>query len=377
MANALIVCRDNWNSIAEVPYLLKKGGFKVDVFCGPTSWLLKNSFYDRWIPAPKDNTEFMQQLEETVLKNGYDLVVQGDEKALKLANEFISNESLFYKLLPLTKIGNRAVISSKTGFSEICDKYGLPTPAFLIYSKENGDNELEDLKYPLIAKTDFSWGGTGVKLCKSRKELEDFLLPLKTTEKVVLQEYIKGKEVPVEAFYWEGQLLEMACADILEYDKDEFTYSTRRRYYKPDNAFRCQVEEAGAAIGIHGFVNMAFMRAEVDGRYYLIETDLRPTSWVAYTKFTGNPLWKALRKVSEQPITGRALIDKDTEIALFHKDIRRALYKHDIKGVLRWLFKPAYWRFVPFYDRKLLSAILKDMWKEFVVEKTRRSFMRK
>lgn len=374
MLKALIACFDNWNTLSEVPYIVKKGGFGVDVFCGDKSWLLKNRFYDNWIPAKGNAEDYGRQLIELVKSSNYDWIILGDEKIIKLLNDTVTDEKLFYKILPLTKIENREMLSSKGGLSNVCIKYNVRTPGYLVHtaSKANVPN-ISSMQFPLIIKFDFSWGGVGIKVLNNIQEFETALSDVPDGETLIIQEYIIGKEVPVEALFWKGRLLTLASSEILKYDKDEFTYSTRRRYFPVDESLKDEIAYFGKSAGIHGFVNMAYMRSAAGGLHYLIEADIRPSSWSAYTKYAGNAFTQALHSIVDPDFKPK-FSQKTVEIALFHKDIRRALYSHDIKGLLQWLYKPSYWKYIPFYDHKLLASTISEIWKEFVVEKANRAF---
>jgi len=372
MNTVLIACLDNWNTLSEVPYIVNKGGFEVHVLCGEESWLHKNKFFSKWIIAKDDPTAYVDQLIGLAKTENYDWIIPGDEKLIKLLNETITDEELFCKLLPLTKIENRELLSSKLGLSNVCMKYGVRTPAYIYYKvKGTGNPSFEALKFPVIMKIDFSWGGVNIKICHNIKEVEEALITMPEGETLIIQEYIQGHEVPIEALFWKGKLIAMGCSEILEYDKDEFSYSTRRRYFPVDQTLKEEIAFFGESAGIHGFVNMAYIKSSADGLHYLIEADTRPSSWAAYIEHAGNSFSKALKYIttSTEPELQES---KTIEIALFHKDIRRALYKHDIKGLIRWIYNPAYWKYIPFYDRRLLKYTFKEIWSEFVIDKMHR-----
>ncbi len=373
MGTVLIACFDNWNTLSEVPYILNKGGFTVHVFCGKGSWLLKNKFYHKWIKAEEGADAYVSQLIDLVKSENYDWVIPGDEKLIQILNETITDEVLFYKLLPLTKIENREILSSKTGLSNVCTKYNVRTPGYMEYLVGAKNQPLpKSIQFPLIIKFDFSWGGVGLKICGDTEELEKALAEMPAGEKVIIQEYIKGKEVPVEALFWKGKLIAIVNSEILTYDKDEFSYSTRRRYFPVDEPLRDGAAYFGKVVGIHGFVNMAYIKSAANDLYYLIEADTRPSSWSAYAEYAGNSFSKALKQVTSPPQIAPPVKYKNVEIALFHKDIRRGMYKHDVKGLVHWLYKVKYWKYIPFYDYKLLGNTFRELWKEFIVDKTQR-----
>ncbi|MGZ3756222.1 MAG: hypothetical protein ACXVAY_14290 [Mucilaginibacter sp.] len=372
MKTALIACYDNWNTLSEVPSILNKGGFEVHALCDENSWLLKNKFYNKWIVAAKGADAYCAQLVNLVKSESYDWIIPGDEKIIKLLNEAIVDEDLFYKLLPLTKIENRELLSSKLGLANICGKYGVCTPGYIQHVIGEGEPDLQLLRFPMIIKIDFSWGGGDIKICRNASEINAILTQFPVGEKVIIQEYISGKEVPVEALFWRGDLVGITNSEILEYDKDEFSYSTRRKYFEVNEVLRKEAAYFGECAGIHGFVNMAYIKSADDGRYYLIEADTRPSSWSAYARFAGSSFSEALKCISSNkaaPLPGKF---KSIDIALFHKDLRRGLYKHDWKGLLQWVYQVNWWKYIPFYDTRLLANTCKELWTEFVVDKWQR-----
>jgi predicted ATP-grasp superfamily ATP-dependent carboligase len=366
MFTVLVACFDNWNTLSEVPSILKKGGFEVDIFCGEKSWLKHNKFYSKWIPAEEDPAGYIKQLQDLVNNGNYSWVLLGDEKLIKLLNETLQDESMFYKIMPLSKIENRELLSSKNGLSNVCAKYDIRSPGYIQYNTDENDTSVvSNLQFPVIVKLDFSWGGKGIEVCNNHEELKKALTGLPKGEQVIIQEYINGIEVPVEALFWKGRLLAFACSEILDYDKDKFTYSTRRRYFPADELLKTEVESFGQHAGIHGFVNMAYIKSSDNNLYYLIEADTRPSSWSAYTKYAGVSFSKALQFITSGSKTPPHFTPKTIEIALFHKDIRRGFYKRDIKGLMRWVYKVHQWRFIPFYDSKLLAYTVQLIWEEF------------
>ncbi|OYZ47341.1 MAG: hypothetical protein B7Y15_14625, partial [Bacteroidetes bacterium 24-39-8] len=55
---------------------------------------------------------------------------------------------------------------------------------------------------------------------------------------------------------------------------------------------------------------------------------------------------------------------KPVEIALFFKDLRRCFWQRDFKGALKWILNDkSLWRYIPFYDWKLLKRILGELGK--------------
>src|SRR5574343_920382 len=119
MYKVLVACLENWDTLMELLFVLKKGGCTVDVFCSKDSWLLKNQYYNNWIESPSDVDQYQQQLLQISLDKDadYHWVILGDEKLLKIISEHpgLSNNELCEKILPVYDIKNKPIMGSKYG----------------------------------------------------------------------------------------------------------------------------------------------------------------------------------------------------------------------------------------------------------------------
>ena len=153
--HVLVVCKENWDTLAEIPFILKRGGCIVDVFCSNQSWLLTNRFYDNWIERKPSQEFYIPQLIELVEASDYDWVVLGDDVIIKQLNEINLSPELFSKLLPITAMEYRSILSSKIGLSNFCLNTGIQTPRYHLY---NNESDLEQIKFglnfPVINKID-------------------------------------------------------------------------------------------------------------------------------------------------------------------------------------------------------------------------------
>ncbi len=363
----LVVCLDNWNTLAEIPFVLKKGGCTVTIFSSKDAWVKSNKFFDYWIERSENINEIQKQVIALGTSGQYDWILLGDETIIKLMNDCITDENTFKKILPLTKIENKKMLSSKYGLFTVCEQNGILSPKSII--ADNGafsKDEINQLNFPVVIKADFSWGGKGMHFCENASKLNESIKQATETS-ILIQQYIVGKEYPVEALFYKGLLLCYGVSEILTHDKDRFTYSTRRKYLS-NTSIGNELKILGAKLGINGFANIAYIHSKANNQYYLIEADIRPTSWVAMGRFTYTDFSIAIKNLVKNQI---ALLKepicmpegKSIEVALFHKDLRRSFYKRDIKGIIRWILNyKGYWRFIPWYDRVLLKKIGSDLW---------------
>ena len=298
----------------------------------------------------------------------YDWVVLGDDVIIKQLNEINLSPELFSKLLPITAMEYRSILSSKIGLSNFCLNTGIQTPRYHLY---NNESDLEQIKFglnfPVINKIDFSWGGANMFVSKDFESFKRTLHNIPQNQNIMIQEFVLGEEVPVEALFFKGELLVYMTSRILQFDKGPFTLSTRRLYYKNEEV-KPLLEELGKKLGITGFANIAYMKEYETAIYKLIEVDIRPNSWMAYGRFCGNDFSAAIKKfvtVDTSKMENKSWNSKTNfEIALFYKDMRRCFWQKDYRGIFRWILNfQGYWRYIPFYDAKLTKIIFQNLWK--------------
>jgi phosphoribosylamine-glycine ligase len=212
MVKALIACYGNFRTLPEVPYMLKKGGCDVvDVLCSRESSLLRNKYYDNWIIYDKDKDDYAAKLVTVVQENNYDWVILGDEHILKLMNERITSDHIFKKVMPLKKNENRMILSSKVGLSEVCERLSITTPKYLVTEDISHLNIATlNLRFPVLVKQDVSTGGQGIFYCNNGEELVATIRKNSADKKTIIQEFIKGRDIGVEALYKDIQCFRSA-----------------------------------------------------------------------------------------------------------------------------------------------------------------------
>ncbi len=369
----LLISYANWDSLMEFPAIFKKAGCTIDVFCAKDSWAIQNTFYDTWIDSGNNNDQFVDNLLNYIAKYGdkYNWFLPGDDKIVRLLNENITDEALFYKLLPLSKIENRELLGSKAGFSNMCKKYNIETPKYLVY--EAGMTTKEIITYmgfPFMIKADKSEAGYGVYLCRNEDEFIVEFNKVENKVHTVFQQYIQGYNVNMETLYKNGELIVHSYSRLLKiYGK--FGYSTKRLFYQ-NKEILSEVQKIGKSFGINGFANVSFMYSVPEKKHYLIEVDIRPNTWMYYGHITGNDFVEGVKKIMCGDYTylqpAKEYDDKKVIISLYKKDLHRCIVEKDLKGFLNWVFnKDNCWRYIPFYDKKALKSSNKFLWGTFMI----------
>ena len=379
MPKVLLINITNWDVLSEVPAILKKGGYTVHVFCSKEAWLLKNSFYDKWIPAPSDdNTLFLSQLLDHIANEDpeYDWILPGDDIIIRLLNKHISDEQLFYKLLPITKIENREILGSKAGLSNLCNKYGLNTPKYIVYDEQFDILSIDKLlNFPVMIKVDESEGGHGIFLCDDKNSFLNKFETVTNKKHLVFQEFIKGRDVNIEALFKTGELLIYNHSYTLKTLFGIYGATTQRICYQNTDVEKDLIK-LGRDFGLNGFANILFRYSEKAKRNYLVEVDVRPNSWHFYGKFCGNDFSVGVRNILNNNLLLTRPADKyknkQIKITLFKKDVTRCIVDKDYKGLFHWVINyECRWRYIPFYDIKhlyncskfLLGMFIETTWK--------------
>ena len=383
MKKVLLVSKYNWDAPAEIPLVFAKAGYIVDVFCPTDAWISCNSHINNCISCSREDAQFLTELKELVSKRNYDWIMLTEDPLIELVKREISDEQLLQRLLPVQNSEARKILSSKIGFSSYFQSIGIETPAFMGF--QNGKDELallKTLRFPVIHKYDLSWGGTDMAISHSFIELQEKLGVLTANSNLLIQEFIKGEEIRIDALFHHGKLLNYFSAKVLDYTKNQFSYTTRRSYY-PYTEIAGSLSLIGEKIKAHGFANISFIRQQDTNKHYLIEIDLRPNSWMAYSCYLSKQDFVYCLKHLQEPnkfdfIPSSLQSKSPIELGLFYKDIRRAIWAKDIKGIVRWMLGiNGYWRYLPFYDFKLTKKIFKEIWLEigvFKINKLKRKF---
>jgi len=378
MKTVLLVSKYNWDAPAEIPYVFAKAGYAVDIFSPPKSWLSSNSFVKNHLLASSNDLEFLNALAILIKQVKYDWILLTEDPLIELVKREIKDDDLLEQLLPVKNKAARDILSSKIGFSSYFQSIGVDTPAYVGF--QLGVNDLIDLKtlrFPVLNKYDLSWGGSDMAISNDLEELQTVLQGLPTNAKLLIQEFIEGDEIRVDALFYNGRLLNYFCAEVLSHTKDQFSYTTRRSYYSYPQ-LSTLLALIGEKIIAHGFANISIIRDKRTSIHYLIEIDVRPNSWMAYSNILSRHDFiyciKNLDNLASIEFIKSSLKNKKaTEIALFYKDIRRAIWAKDLKGISRWIFGwKGYWRYFPFYDFRLTKKVFKEIWLEIGVFKLRK-----
>lgn len=167
--------------------------------------------------VPIDTMEF-ERLADFAKEKQIDLTIVGPEEPLVggIVDVFLKKG---LKVFGPSK--KAAIIEGSKGFSkELMKKYNIPTAAYEIFHNANDAlNYLSTSSYPIVIKVDGLALGKGVLICNNQKEAEEAVneIMIQTKfgasgDKIVIEEFMTGREVSVLAFCDGTNILTMTSA---------------------------------------------------------------------------------------------------------------------------------------------------------------------
>ncbi len=348
----------------EIPSLFHRAGCTIDVFCSKESWLSKSRYISTWHRASTSDPEaFVAELGRLAQSDVYSWIVLLDDASLCIVQDYASEE-FARKVLPLTNMAYRTIVGSKSALSILCQQLNILTPPFAVHNKRTAiADTARDISYPLLLKIDRSGGGKGLFLCTNAEELQ------KNYEKIaphqqhnlLVQHYIVGDNISVEALYRNGELITYAPARVTQNVRNEFDISCVREY-GPIDGLTQVLQRIGSLLSFNGFCSFTFMREHTSGALYIVEADLRTHAWFALSRLGGIDFAPAIRQYLEGNIRFLPPPKTVTEVRHFARDIVRAFRTGDKHTIWHWVWnKNGCWRSIPTHDFHLLFATLRQI----------------
>lgn len=114
------------------------------------------------------------------------------------------------------------VLLPREAFISLClDKYNLMTnlvkEGITIPKTKLASEGANELKYPIIAKPRVGRGSRGVRILKSKEDLDSYMRDVQDNNSIIMQEYIEGKEFTVSVIVWrDGNVLGVVPKEIIK-----------------------------------------------------------------------------------------------------------------------------------------------------------------
>lgn len=298
-----------------------------------------------------------------VRQHRYALVVAADDQVLKRIVDAALPAKEKLLLLPVSEPRDLAHLASKIGLSRALHHHGIPTPEFEVALDTAGIRAAAArIGFPLMVKGDFSGGGNQVFKCRDSDDLTRVMQRFRAFPALV-QQFIEGELVGVEAFFRQGQLLHFAYSETLAFKSGHpYAPSSVRQFLRREHlpsSFAADLQALGRTLGADGFANITAIRTS-NGRHCFFEADMRPTVWIGYGRLYGDSLANRLAEHFDTGVTpdsGTAM-ETDARTMEFCYPPRLALWKLLLNRHQAWTYcrkHPLMFRFVL---RKLKQDVL-------------------
>ena len=183
--------------------------------------------------------------------NNIDLTIVGPEIPLNMGIVDLFKKNNLNIFGPSKKASK--IESSKAFAKNLMKKYQIPTANFSVFSNsENAIKYLKSSKYPTVIKADGLAGGKGVLIVNNFEEAENAIENImnkkifgQSGEKIIIEEFLNGKEFSVFVFTDGEKILHMlsACDYKKAFDNDEGPNTGGMGSYSPAPQFNKSNEE--------------------------------------------------------------------------------------------------------------------------------------
>lgn len=242
--------------------------------------LLKSRWIDSIIKISNNSqTEFLEELlshSEFLFSLSGTFLWSSDS----IMREFSKMEiplNLKQHLLPVKNPKYFSMLGSKVGQFESLKDLQIQFPETFVLRNSNSTEAIKFDK-KMIIKGDSHGGGAFIKTLDP-----GFMLDLESLAAnwfpIVLQEYVDGILIGIEAYYKNGKLLFWLYSKV-ESEISTFGPSISRTYLFPSNLdFVPQLTRIGAATEINGFANISMVFDSQNQEHKIFEFDIRPNVW--------------------------------------------------------------------------------------------------
>ncbi len=312
------------------------------VVLGPKNCSLRRSrFINEFIELPAiDPIELWQDTVianyKTILEQQADWVIFSDDETIGALSR--SGIPLIdkLKLLPVHAEAGLELLGSKVGLANTMNRLNISVPkSIVVEAPEKLMAATASIKGDFLIKGDLYGGGSRVRKFTETDTAELGQIPVEWFP-LVVQEFISGTEVSIEALFRGGQLVAWLYSEMLE-TMGEFGPSTVRRYCNPIvRDFEGTLNQIGANAKLNGLFNCALIWSPMSGTHSLFELDPRPNSWHQFGNRFGVD-WVELMLGEQTRRIVSPSAHSDEVLHLYPRDLRYALTSGSWPRVKPWL----------------------------------------
>ena len=188
---------------------------------------------------------------------------------------------------------------NRDSFEKLLEELDIPQPAGrAVTSIEEGLLAAEEIGYPVLVRPSYVLGGRAMQIVAKPGDLTHYLetaVAVNEDQPVLVDHYIRGKEVEVDAICDGGQVFVPGIMELVErtgvHSGDSMSiYPARSISDSVKETILDYTRRLGLGIGIIGLYNIQFI-VDQDDQVYIIEVNPRSSRTVPFlSKATGYPL---------------------------------------------------------------------------------------
>lgn len=201
---------------------------------------------------------------------------------------------------------------NRDSFEKVLVSLGIPQPkGRAVTNIEDGVKAAEEIGYPVLVRPSFVLGGRAMEIVANEPQLRRYLktaVEIDTDKPVLVDKYIQGKEVEVDAICDGRNVFVPGIMELVErtgiHSGDSISvYPTFSISDKVKGTILTYAKKLGLGIGIIGLYNIQFIVDESDN-VYIIEVNPRSSRTVPFlSKSTGY----SLADIATEVILGKSL----------------------------------------------------------------------
>ncbi|HYO98085.1 MAG TPA: ATP-grasp domain-containing protein [Polyangiaceae bacterium] len=347
--HALILSLSNWFGAARLPRALQRAGFRVTTLSFPGLLIQRAGFINEALLL--DDALPTEALIESVLqaldRASPDIVIPTDDAsvvvlqaAAAVARQGSGSDRLSSLLDDsLGDSRHHATVRSRKPLAALAAKLGLNAPRHAVVHDERQAVDFAATHgYPVVLKTEESFAGLGVSICKDEAELKAALLRLAgapgapLAQGVLAQAFVAGRTAMRVVVAWRGQVLGGLSAIKLETWPGSTGPSCVVELIEHPQ-MQATAQRLIEALGFSGFASLDFILGGQGGAE-LIELNPRPTPISHLGERFGSCLFRPLHgALTGTPSPAPAPLGLPSKVALFPQEwVRNADSPHFVDG---------------------------------------------
>ena len=333
----LILSLRNWLGAARLPRAFQRAGCNVTTVTFPSLLLdrCRHTCAQIFLPDHGPEDELIAATRRVLVDERPNIVIPGDEAATELLQAVAATARLELTegdpLLGLLRdslgdFRNHALLRDRRAMADLAANLQVRAPAYaVVHDRAEAFAFAQRQGLPVVLKTEESFAGLGVSICKDEAALDSAVARLASTnakglgQGVLTQAFIAGRTAMRAVVAWRGEVLGGLSAIKVETHPGSTGPSSVVEFIEHPEMMR-SAQTVIRALGYSGFASLDFM-LDASNAAHWIELNPRPTPVCHLGEHLGQDLCLRLRDAMQ----GKVSTDGDPrglpqKVALFPQE---------------------------------------------------------